>query len=41
MIETLVCFLDLIKLSFIKDSKNLTDNEHLLIAEKINFNERI
>ena len=41
MIETLVCFADLIRLSFIKDSKNLTDNEHLLIAEKINFNERI
>ena len=41
MIETLVCFADLIRLLFIKDSKNLTDNEHLLIAEKINFNERI
>ena len=41
MIETLVCFADLIRLSFIKNSKNLTDNEHLLIAEKINFNERI
>ena len=41
MIETLVCFADLIRLSFIKDSENLTDNEHLLIAEKINFNERI
>ena len=41
IIQTLICFVDLIKLSLIKDSKNLTDNEHLLIAEKINFNERI
>ena len=38
MIETLFCFFDLIKLSFIKDSENLTDNAHLLIADKINFN---
>ena len=41
IIQTLICFVDLIKLSLIKDTKNLTDNEHLLIAEKINFNERI
>ena len=41
IIQTLICFVDLIKLSLIKDTKNLTDNEHLLIEEKINFNERI
>ena len=41
IIQTLICFVDLIKLSLIKDPKNLTDNEHLIIAEKINFNERI
>ena len=41
IIQTLICFVDLIKLSLIKNKENLTDNEHLIIAEKINFNERI
>ena len=41
IIQTLICFVDLIKLSLIKNNENLTDNEHLIIAEKINFNERI
>ena len=41
IIQTLICFVDLIKLSLLKNNENLTDNEHLIIAEKINFNERI
>ena len=41
IIQTFISFLDLIKLSLLKEDCNLTDNEHLLISEQIDFNERI
>ena len=41
IIQTLICLIDLVKLFLLKETNNLTQNEHLLIGEKINFNERI
>ena len=39
-VQTILSFSDLIKLTFIKSEDHLNKNEHLLIMEKINLNER-
>ncbi len=41
LIETFISIFDLIKLYFKLNNKNLTENEHLLINDKIKLNERI